>query len=68
MMFAEGILRWAGTALQVPATVLGVTQIALGMQIILQSMEMLGILMDPTGWWGILPANLLRLPSKEYFV
>jgi small neutral amino acid transporter SnatA (MarC family) len=41
MMFAETILRWIGTALQVLAVVLGVTQAALGLQIILHSLSMI---------------------------
>ncbi|MEK1887350.1 MAG: MarC family protein [Phyllobacterium sp.] len=41
MMFAETILRWIGTALQVLAVVLGVTQAALGLQIILHSISMM---------------------------
>jgi multiple antibiotic resistance protein len=48
MLFAAGILRWAGTALQVLATVLAITQIALGMQIILQSFSMLGLVERPS--------------------
>ncbi|PSJ53228.1 MarC family protein [Mesorhizobium soli] len=43
MLFAESILRWVGTALQVFAVVLGVTQIALGLQIILRSLCMIGV-------------------------
>ncbi|WP_245426566.1 MarC family protein [Phyllobacterium bourgognense] len=41
MIFAETILRWIGTALQVLAVVLGVTQAALGLQIILHSLSMI---------------------------
>lgn len=41
MMFAETILRWIGTSLQVLAVVLGVTQAALGLQIILHSLSMI---------------------------
>ncbi|WP_246707680.1 MarC family protein [Ensifer oleiphilus] len=41
MMFAETILRWIGTSLQVLAVVLGVTQAALGLQIILHSLSLL---------------------------
>ena len=41
MMFAETILRWIGTALQVLAVVLGVTQAALGLQIIVHSFSMI---------------------------
>lgn len=43
MLFAGSILRWFGTALQVFAVVLGVTQIALGLQVILHSLSMMGI-------------------------
>ncbi|ASP56634.1 MarC family protein [Sinorhizobium medicae] len=39
MIFAESILRWIGTSLQVLAVVLGVTQAALGLQIILHSLS-----------------------------
>ncbi|WP_237358487.1 MarC family protein [Rhizobium etli] len=41
MIFAETILRWIGTSLQVLAVVLGVTQAALGLQIILHSLSMI---------------------------
>ena len=44
MLFAETILRRIGTALQVLAVVLGVTQIALGLQVILHSLCMIGVL------------------------
>ncbi|RAS00292.1 MarC family protein [Ensifer adhaerens] len=37
MLFADVILKWVGTSLQVLAVVLGVTQAALGLQIILHS-------------------------------
>lgn len=43
MLFAGSILKWVGTALQVFAVVLGVTQIALGLQVILHSLHMMGI-------------------------
>jgi multiple antibiotic resistance protein len=43
MLFAHSILRWAGTVLQVFAVVLGVTQIALGLQVIVHSLSMIGI-------------------------
>jgi multiple antibiotic resistance protein len=49
MLFAESIVRWTGTALQVFAVVLGVTQIALGLQVIVQSLGMLGL---PVGQAG----------------
>jgi multiple antibiotic resistance protein len=42
MIFAETILRWIGTSLQVLAVVLGVTQAALGLQVILHSLSMIG--------------------------
>lgn len=41
MLFADFILKWVGTSLQVLAVVLGVTQAALGLQIILHSFRML---------------------------
>ncbi len=41
MIFAETILRWIGTSLQVLAVVLGVTQAALGLQVILHSFSMI---------------------------
>ncbi|UWU16964.1 MarC family protein (plasmid) [Rhizobium sullae] len=41
MIFAETILRWIGTSLQVLAVVLGVTQAALGLQVILHSLRMI---------------------------
>ena len=44
MLFAEQILRRVGTALQVFGVVLGVTQIALGVQIILESLDMMGFI------------------------
>ena len=44
MLFAETILGRIGTVLQVFAVVLGVTQIALGLQVILQSLCMIGVL------------------------
>ncbi|MDH6234500.1 multiple antibiotic resistance protein [Mesorhizobium soli] len=44
MLFAESILRWVGTSLQVFAVVLGVTQIALGLQVILHSLCMVGVI------------------------
>jgi len=43
MLFAGFILKWVGTALQVFAVVLGVTQIALGLQVILHSLSMMGV-------------------------
>jgi len=44
MLFAHAILKWMGTALQVLAVVLGVTQIALGVNVILQSLSLIGVL------------------------
>jgi multiple antibiotic resistance protein len=44
MLFAHAILKWMGTALQVLAVVLGVTQIALGVNVILQSLSLIGLL------------------------
>ena len=41
MLFAETILKWIGTSLQVLAVVLGVTQAALGLQIILHNLSMM---------------------------
>jgi len=43
MLFADVILRWTGTALQIFTVVLGVTQIALGLQIITHSLSMIGV-------------------------
>jgi len=43
MLYAHAILKYAGTALQVFAVVLGVTQVALGLMIILQSLSGLGV-------------------------
>ena len=43
MLFAEAILRGIGPALQVFAVVLGVTQIALGLQVILHSLCLIGV-------------------------
>ncbi|TCR76714.1 MarC family protein [Rhizobium sp. BK376] len=41
MVFADTILKWIGTLLQVLAVVLGVTQAALGLKIILHSFRMI---------------------------
>jgi small neutral amino acid transporter SnatA (MarC family) len=46
MLFAETILRWVGTTLQVFAVVLGVTQIALGLQVIMHSLSMIGVFVE----------------------
>ncbi len=43
MLYAHVILKHFGTALQVFAVVLGVTQVALGLMIILQSLSMIGV-------------------------
>jgi multiple antibiotic resistance protein len=48
MLFAGVILKWVGTALQVFAVVLGVAQVALGLQIILHSLAMIGIFAERT--------------------
>ena len=48
MLFAEVFLRWVGTALQVFAVVLGVTQIALGLQVIMHSLSMIGVFVERT--------------------
>ena len=44
--FAEPILKRIGTTLQVFAVVLGVTQIALGLQVILHSLSMIGVFVE----------------------
>ncbi len=49
MLFAETILRRIGPALQVFAVVLGVTQIALGLQVILHSLCLIGVLAGVRG-------------------
>ncbi|HEY1382602.1 MAG TPA: MarC family protein [Dongiaceae bacterium] len=46
MLFAEAILKRVGTTLQVFAVVLGVTQIALGLQVILHSLSMIGVFVE----------------------
>jgi len=46
MLFAEPILGRIGAVLQVFAVVLGVTHIAFGLQVILQSLCMIGSLQD----------------------
>jgi multiple antibiotic resistance protein len=43
------IQRWLGTTLQIVAIVLGVVQIALGLQVIVKSLTMLGVLQLPVG-------------------
>lgn len=47
MVFAVPIQRWLGTTLQIVAIVLGVVQIALGLQVIVKSLAMLGVLQPP---------------------
>ncbi len=47
MIFAVPILKWIGTSLQIAAVVLGVAQIALGLQVMLHSLVMLGVLSLP---------------------
>ena len=43
MLFAQAILRWFGPLLQIFAVVLGVTQIALGLQVIIQALGRIGV-------------------------
>jgi multiple antibiotic resistance protein len=43
MLYAHVILKWCGTALQILAVVLGVTQIAIGLQVMLRSLSQLGV-------------------------
>ena len=49
MLYAEPILKGLGAALMIFAVVLGVTQIALGLQIMLRSLIMIGVLPEPAG-------------------
>jgi small neutral amino acid transporter SnatA (MarC family) len=49
MLFAHVILRWFGPVLQVFAVVLGVTQVALGLQVILRSLSLLGVFAERGG-------------------
>ncbi|WP_270935307.1 MarC family protein [Falsiroseomonas oryzae] len=44
MLFAHAILRWTATALQVLAVVLGVTQTAIGLQVMLRALAELGVI------------------------
>jgi len=44
MLFADAVIRWLGALLQLFGVVLGVSQVALGLQIILRSLHNLGIL------------------------
>lgn len=48
MLFAETILRWCGVVLQLIGVVLGVTQTALGLQVILHSLSVLGVFVERT--------------------
>ncbi len=43
MLFAHVILKWLGPVLQIIAVVIGVTQIALGLQVILRSLVLIGV-------------------------
>lgn len=43
MLFAHHVVRWLGPALQLLGVVLGVTQVALGLQVILRSLSQLGV-------------------------
>jgi len=47
MIFAQHIVRWFGTALQIFAVVLGIAQVAIGLQVIFQSLRLLGVLAEP---------------------
>lgn len=47
MIYARPILKWIGTSLQIAAVVLGVAQIALGLQVMIHSLVMLGVLQMP---------------------
>jgi multiple antibiotic resistance protein len=49
MIFAHAILKWLGTALQILAVVLGITQIALGLHVIIQSLAMIGMFAPRAG-------------------
>jgi len=49
MVFAHAVLKWLGTALQILAVVLGITQIALGLQVIIQSLFMIGVIAPRAG-------------------
>ncbi|MGH8445988.1 MAG: MarC family protein, partial [Solimonas sp.] len=46
MLFADTVLKWAGTALQIFAVVLGVTQIALGLQVIMHNLALIGVFVE----------------------
>lgn len=49
MVYAVPIQRWLGTTLLIVAIVLGVTQVALGLQVIFKSLTMLGVNQLPPG-------------------
>ena len=49
MLFAHVILKWLGTVLQVFAVVLGVAQVALGLQVILRSLSLIGVFTEHSG-------------------
>ena len=49
MLFAEAILHWCGVLLQLIGVVLGVTQTALGLQLILHSLSVLGVFVERGG-------------------
>lgn len=49
MVFAHVILRWMATALQVVAVVLSVTQIGIGLTVILRSLSEIGVFVLRTG-------------------
>lgn len=46
MIYVEPILKWAGPALQVFAVVVGVTQVALGLQLIVRSLVIIGAIAE----------------------
>jgi multiple antibiotic resistance protein len=46
MLFADTVLKWAGAALQIFAVVLGVTQIALGLQVIMHNLALIGVFVE----------------------
>jgi multiple antibiotic resistance protein len=47
MLFAHTVIRWLGAVLQLFGVVLGVTQVALGIEIILRSLGRLGVVAVP---------------------
>jgi multiple antibiotic resistance protein len=49
MIFAQQIVSWFGTALQIFAVVLGIAQVAIGLQVIFESLRMLGVLAGRAG-------------------